>query len=121
MMVLDASAVLTLLQDEAGADEVEDAIDNGAVISAVNLAEVLGKMVDAGATPTRLPGSCWACSPKSRSSACRRHVTRRLSDLQFPTGASRWAIAPVSRWLASVVFPWSRPIRPGDKSGDRLR
>jgi len=56
MMVLDASAVLALLQDEAGADEVEDAIDNGAVISAVNLAEVLGKMVDAGAAPEAATG-----------------------------------------------------------------
>jgi ribonuclease VapC len=56
MMVLDASAVLALLQDEAGADEVEEAIDSGAVISAVNLAEVLGKMVDAGATPDAAAG-----------------------------------------------------------------
>lgn len=56
MMVLDASAVLALLQDESGADEVEDAIDSGAVISAVNLAEVLGKMVDAGAAPDAATG-----------------------------------------------------------------
>lgn len=49
-MVLDASAVLALLRDEAGADEVEDAIDTGAVISAVNLSEVLTKMTDAGAS-----------------------------------------------------------------------
>lgn len=53
MIVLDASAVLALLQDEPGADAVEDAIDRGAVISAVNLTEVLGKMADAGATPDR--------------------------------------------------------------------
>lgn len=50
MIVLDASAVLALLQDESGADAVEDAIDEGAVISAVNLSEVLAKMVDAGAS-----------------------------------------------------------------------
>ena len=50
MMVLDASAVLALLQDERGANAVEDAVDEGAVISAVNLSEVLTKMTDAGAT-----------------------------------------------------------------------
>jgi PIN domain nuclease of toxin-antitoxin system len=50
MIVLDASAVLALLQDEPGADAVEDAIEDGTIISAVNLTEVLAKMVDAGAT-----------------------------------------------------------------------
>ena len=53
MTVLDASAVLALLQDEPGSDLVEDAIDGGAVISAVNLAEVVTKMVDAGAAVER--------------------------------------------------------------------
>jgi len=48
--VLDASAVLALLQDERGADAVEDAVEGGAIISAVNLSEVLAKMTDAGAT-----------------------------------------------------------------------
>ncbi len=45
--VLDASAVLALLNDEPGGDRVESALDE-AVISAVNLAEVLTKLIDAG-------------------------------------------------------------------------
>jgi ribonuclease VapC len=49
--VLDASAVLALLQDEPGAEIVERAL-SGSVLSTVNLAEVVGKLVDAGA-PTR--------------------------------------------------------------------
>lgn len=56
MTVLDASAVLALLQDEPGADTVEDAIDEGAIISSVNLAEVLSKMVDAGASADAAAG-----------------------------------------------------------------
>jgi ribonuclease VapC len=40
--VLDASAVLALLQGEPGADEVERLLD-GALMSCVNLAEVLQK------------------------------------------------------------------------------
>lgn len=41
--VLDASAVLALLNEEPGADEVESRLD-GAVMSTVNLSEVLQKV-----------------------------------------------------------------------------
>jgi ribonuclease VapC len=40
--VLDASAILALLQEEPGTDEVEHLLD-GAVMSCVNLSEVLQK------------------------------------------------------------------------------
>ena len=46
MTVLDASAVLALIHDEPGADQVAQALP-GATLSAVNLAEVVGKLVDA--------------------------------------------------------------------------
>ena len=45
--VLDASAVLALLQEEPGADEVESILD-GSVLSSVNLAEVLQKSTQHG-------------------------------------------------------------------------
>lgn len=45
-IVLDASAVLALLNAEPGHDVVTRALP-GAVISAVNLAEVIGKLADA--------------------------------------------------------------------------
>jgi PIN domain nuclease of toxin-antitoxin system len=41
-MVLDASAVLALLQEEPGADEVESLLDS-ALMSSVNLSEVIQK------------------------------------------------------------------------------
>ena len=41
-VVVDASAILTLLQDEPGADQVEALLD-GAMMSCVNLSEVLQK------------------------------------------------------------------------------
>lgn len=47
--VLDASAVIALLRDEPGANLVWQAVKAGATISAVNLAEVLSKMLDKGA------------------------------------------------------------------------
>ena len=46
--VLDASAVLALLQSEAGSDEVEAMLD-GAVMSCVNLSEVIQKAAQHGA------------------------------------------------------------------------
>ncbi len=48
MTVLDASAVLALVHDEPGADEVAAALQ-GAVLGTVNLAEVVGKLADADA------------------------------------------------------------------------
>ncbi|WP_299576000.1 PIN domain-containing protein [uncultured Williamsia sp.] len=50
MRVLDASALLALLNDEQGADVVSTVIDGG-VLSTVTLAEVLGKAVDVGVDP----------------------------------------------------------------------
>jgi ribonuclease VapC len=47
MTVLDASAVLALVHDEPGADLVAAHLDSG-VLGAANLAEVIGKLVDAG-------------------------------------------------------------------------
>ena len=48
--VLDASALLCLLFDEPGADRVESVL-HGAVISAANYAEVIGKLIDKGHSP----------------------------------------------------------------------
>ena len=46
--VLDASAIIAFLRDEPGASVVRQAIDGHAVVSAVNLSEVLSKMLDKG-------------------------------------------------------------------------
>ena len=48
--VLDASALLCLLFDEPGADRVESVL-HGAIISAANYAEVIGKLIDKGHSP----------------------------------------------------------------------
>ena len=50
-VLLDASAVLAYLEDEPGALVVEEAITRGAALSAVNLAEVLEKVVDRDRDP----------------------------------------------------------------------
>jgi ribonuclease VapC len=53
MTVLDASAVLALVHNEPGADIVAAEIGNG-VLGTANLAEVVGKMVDAELDVSRL-------------------------------------------------------------------
>lgn len=55
MTVLDASAVLALIHDEPGSDRVAAHIA-GAVFSTANLAEVVGKLVDAQLDVARLRG-----------------------------------------------------------------
>jgi ribonuclease VapC len=49
--VLDASALLAYLNNEEGADLVEDALIRGSAISAVNMAEVLSKLTELGKEP----------------------------------------------------------------------
>ena len=48
--VLDASAILATLRGEAGADRVADAMASGAVVGAVNLSEVVAKVVERDAS-----------------------------------------------------------------------
>jgi PIN domain nuclease of toxin-antitoxin system len=49
--VFDASAILALLQNERGAENLTDDIQDVAVASTVNLAEVQGKLVKGGFSP----------------------------------------------------------------------
>jgi ribonuclease VapC len=48
--VLDSSAVLAVLQNEPGAATVTSVLE-GAIICAVNFAEVVGKMIERGGSP----------------------------------------------------------------------
>jgi PIN domain nuclease of toxin-antitoxin system len=54
--VLDATALLALLQEEPGAEMVAEAIPH-ASISTVNLAEVVGKLADAGMPEEAVQGA----------------------------------------------------------------
>lgn len=55
MTVLDASAVLALIHNEPGHEIVAAEID-GSVLGAANLAEVVGKLVDADVAAARVRG-----------------------------------------------------------------
>ncbi len=53
-IVLDTSALLALLNEEAGAEVVEEAVSAGATIGAVNLAEVVTKLAEHGVTEAEI-------------------------------------------------------------------
>ena len=53
MTVLDSSAVLALVHDEPGADFVADELSSAA-LGAANLAEVIGKLIDANVDVSRV-------------------------------------------------------------------
>jgi PIN domain nuclease of toxin-antitoxin system len=55
MTVLDASAVLALIHDEPGAEVVAAALGS-ASLGAANLAEVIGKLIDAEVDVSRVRG-----------------------------------------------------------------
>lgn len=52
--VLDASAFLAYLRDEAGAEIVENALISGCYISTINWGEILSKTVDLGESPDNI-------------------------------------------------------------------
>lgn len=54
--VLDASALMAHLADEDGAPRVREAMEAGAAISVVNLAEVLSKAAEVGDDPEKRAG-----------------------------------------------------------------
>jgi len=53
MTVLDASAILALVHNEPGSDLVAEELEGG-VLGAANLAEVIGKLVDADIDVSRV-------------------------------------------------------------------
>lgn len=53
-VILDASALLALLNQEPGSDVVAAAMRDGAAISTINLAEVVAKLAEAGMPETRI-------------------------------------------------------------------
>jgi len=96
-MVLDASAVLALVQDEPGADLVEREL-GGALLCAVNLAEVVGKLVDADLDPRQL-------APLLRAAGVMvEPLTERDAEL---AGALRGvAGAALCPWVTGAACPW---------------
>ncbi|MGZ4152310.1 MAG: type II toxin-antitoxin system VapC family toxin [Actinomycetota bacterium] len=116
-VVLDASAVLALLEGEPGADEIEALLD-GSVISAVNLSEVLQKTIEHdvdtdgleydlealgveirafGALQARAAAELWERAPRAALSLGDRACLALASglDLAAVTADRRWSSLPL--------------------------
>ena len=99
-ILLDASALLALLHREPGEAIVADVLLSGAVISAVNYAEVLTKLVQRGA------------SARSAERRVRRVVAHRLrvepimeEDAVHAAALSKWSQALAFRWGTGPASP----------------
>lgn len=92
MIVLDASALLALSLGEPGAEQVADVLAD-AVISAVNLCEVLTRLADLGADP--------------------RQAAQDIAARELPV----IAFDPAQAILAAVLRPATRHL--GLSLGDR--
>ena len=123
-VVLDASAVLALLQEEQGADEVEGLLD-GASMSCVNLSEVIQKAEQHGVQSEGLEYDLEALGiefrdfglamarPTAELSSARKGLSlgdRACLALAKMTGAT--AITADGRWVIDGLGVDVRLIRP---------
>lgn len=88
--VLDASALLALIQAEAGSDRVAEGL-GGAVISAINLAEVVTRLADRG-----VPGQ-----------AIRRQLTRLDLGVNRSTRIWPTQLGSCGRPRARLGYRWA--------------
>lgn len=106
MTVLDASAVLALVHDEPGADAAAEALP-GSTMSTVNLAEVIGKLVDADVDSHRvrhlLAAAGVRLEPLTESDAELAGALRALPQGRTLSLADRCCLALAVRMAADVL------------------
>lgn len=127
--MLDASALLAYLHDEAGAEEVESALADGAAIGAVNLGETLSKLAVVGEKPADVVqrlgdslGDLLRIEPVTAEDAIRiaelvprqRELDLSLGDRACLALALRLGLPVLTadRSWAALDKPDVRPIRP---------
>ena len=105
-VVLDASAVLVLLLDEPGAEVVAPVLSE-AVLSAVNLAEVLSKLTDRRADVSRLAEDLAAAGvlvePMTAADAAQVAELRRIDQGRLLSLGDRCCLALGRRLGLPVV------------------
>lgn len=105
-VVLDASALLAALLDEPGKDRVDAAI-NGAIMSTVNLAEVVGHFARAGVEPgaiqTLLGGLPIDYVPPDIALAMDAGAMRTITDRAGLSLGDRFCLAQARRSGAAAL------------------
>jgi len=114
-VVLDASAVLALLANERGAEQVQTALGS-AVMSAVNLAEVLAKLGDRGVTEAEQRLIRMSLDVEVRSFD--EHAAWRASGLRGTTRSHGLSIG--DRACLALALEESLPVLTTDRAWSKL-
>jgi PIN domain nuclease of toxin-antitoxin system len=116
-VVLDASALLAILNQELGAETLTPELLSGAVISTVNLAEVHGKLVGRGLSPDDAwEAALWPIREAVPFAAEHARLAGDLVAQTHPLGLSLGDRACLALGLALKA-----PIYTADKSWKKLK
>ncbi len=116
-VVLDASAVLALLNNESGADKLTPELLSNATCSTVNLAEVQTKLVSAGAAPDE----AWedTLSPIREAAPFTDEQARIAGSLVAQTRA--FGLSLGDRACLALGLALKAPVYTADKSWKKLK
>jgi len=116
-VVLDASALLAILNREPGADRLTPELLSAAATSTVNLAEVQGKLVDRGLSPD----DAWEAtlSPIREAVAFTSEHARLAGDLVAQTRPLGLSLG--DRACLALGLALKAPVYTADKSWRRLK
>jgi PIN domain nuclease of toxin-antitoxin system len=116
-VVLDASAVLAILNQESGAEKLTPELLSAAASSTVNLAEVYGKLVSRGLNHA----DAWeaALSPIREAVAFTSEHARVAGDLIWQTRALGLSLG--DRACLALGLTLKAPIYTADKSWKKLK
>jgi ribonuclease VapC len=116
-VVLDASALLAILNQEPGSEKLTPEILSSAAISTVNLAEVHGKLVRRGLDPNE----AWEAtmSPIREAVAFTSEHARLTGDLVAQTRALGLSLG--DRACLALGLALKAPVYTADKSWKKLK
>ncbi len=116
-VVLDASAILALLQSERGAETLTDEILENAVASTVNLAEVQSKLVKRG----HPPDEAWedALSPVTAAEPFTTEQAKIAGDLIGKT--EKYGLSLGDRSCIALAIALKAPVYTTEQAWNNLK
>lgn len=119
--VLDASAVLALIDEEPGADRVQAAIGEGALVSAVNWAEVLAKLVAAGGDSHEITAMALPGGPATRLQLVPFDDEQARESARLIRKTRSLGLSLADRAALALAQLWRLPVLTTERSWRSLR
>ncbi len=116
-IVLDASAILAVLNSEPGAERLTPELLSTAASSTVNLAEVHGKLVDRGLSPERAWGA--TMTPVAEAIAFSAEHAKAAGSLISETRALGLSLG--DRACLALGLALKAPVYTADRSWKKLK